>query len=538
MPSPSLVAALHRSPGFAAVQRLALVAALAAGGSPAQLELLTLRGAAGSNARFGSSIAGLPVVGSRAAVDLLVGAPYDLAAIGPAGAATAYPSVGGPATWSLLGGEPGAQMGNRVAVVGDVDGDGISDALVCAHGEYGTGAVVLLSGRTGRPILRLADVFTSSAWRGTGLLVAAAGDVDRDGVADFMTQDLHNGRYTLWVISGAQARVNASPPELGSFPDANYVAAAVLGDTDGDGYPDLAAATDAGIVVVLSGRTFTPLHVDVGSTVCAAGDVDGDGYGDLAIGRTGGAGSGEIEVLSGRTWSSLFRVIAPDGSPTFGASIAGGSDIDGDGTPDLLVGDPGAPTAPGQVWVLSGLGGAPVYRLAGERPGDRFGSALGFLGDLDFDGRSDFAIGAPGADGYVRIYAGAPRAAWADTGFLTAAGGSQHLRLTLGPGHAGAPFLVIGTLSGTNPGVNVAGLHLALNPDSYTQFTALGTLPPQIFSGFRGLLTAAGDAASTLTVSPSIANAARGITAHHVFVVLNAGSLQFASEPLSLQILP
>lgn len=535
MPAPSLVAVVKLSACRA--QRIALIAALAASGAPAQRELFTLRGAAGSGAQFGASIAALPVAGSDAAIDLLVGAPYDVAAIGPAGSVAAYPCAGGPAAWSRLGGEPGAQMGNLVAAAGDVDGDGIGDALVCAHGEYGTGAVALLSGRTGLPILQLADVWTGSAWRGTGLLVAAAGDVDRDGVPDFMTQDFHNGRSTLWVISGAQARANPSPLELGSFPDANYVAAAVLGDTDGDGYPELAAATDAGVVVVLSGRTFLPLHMDVGSTVCAIGDVDGDGYADLAIGRTG-AGPGEIEVLSGHTWSSLFRQVAANGSPTFGACIAGGGDIDGDGTPDLLVGDSGVTTAPGGVFALSGLGGAELYRLAGERAGDRFGSALAFLGDLEGDGRSAFAIGAPGIDGYVRTYAGAPRVAWADTGFLTAAGGSQHLRLTLGPSHAGAPYFVIGTLSGTDPGVNLAGLHVAVNPDFYTRFTAGGMLPAQVFTGFRGWLTADGAAESSLNLSPGVANAARGLTANHVFVVLNAGTLAFASEPLSLQILP
>jgi hypothetical protein len=98
-----------------------------------------------------------------------------------------------------------------------------------------------------------------------------------------------------------------------------------------------------------------------------------------------------------------------------GWTVAGTGDLDGDDVGDLLVGavprDPYAPR-PGYLRVISGRDGSLLYRLDGAEPGDRFGRGLAPTGDVDGDGRCDFAVAAPGdplaapESGSVTIFAG------------------------------------------------------------------------------------------------------------------------------------
>lgn len=99
----------------------------------------------------------------------------------------------------------------------------------------------------------------------------------------------------------------------------------------------------------------------------------------------------------------------------FGRALAGGVDVDGDGTPDFLIGAPqDHPTATGNGYarLVSGRTGAPLLHVTGDALGDAFGFAVAFLGDVNQDGTPDFAVGAPRADrngtdrGYVRVVSG------------------------------------------------------------------------------------------------------------------------------------
>lgn len=204
-----------------------------------------------------------------------------------------------------------------------------------------------------------------------GIAVAGAGDVDGDGAGDFLVgaPGLHVGgnreQGQVFVFSGADRSLlytldNPTPQAFGAF------GRAVAGarDVDGDGTPD----------------------VLVGAPHVRAGDVNGKAF-----------------VFSGADGSLIhtFDTPTPQREPTFfGWAVAGAGDVDGDGTPDLLVGaqgqDAGGNREQGQVFIFSGADGSLLQTLDTPRPQVNafFGWSVAGPGDVDGDGVPDILVGA------------------------------------------------------------------------------------------------------------------------------------------------
>jgi hypothetical protein len=161
----------------------------------------------------------------------------------------------------------------------------------------------------------------------------------------------------------------------------------------------------------------------------AVGDFDGDGFADLAVGGSVEAvgsdvDAGAVNVLYGAAGgvtgagSQLFTQDRPgvggsaETEDNFGQVLAAG-DFDGDRFADLTVGiwreNVGATANGGAAQVLygaaAGLTGSGSQFLTQDSPGvpgvvegdDEFGFAVG-AGDVDSDGFTDLAVGAPGED--------------------------------------------------------------------------------------------------------------------------------------------
>ncbi|MEM7585370.1 MAG: hypothetical protein AAF560_18415 [Acidobacteriota bacterium] len=306
----------------------------------------------------------------------------------------------------LSGDQTGDYFGWLVANVGDVDGDTVDDHLIPAIAFNGfAGRITLFSGADGTV---LNDV-VGSPGTAFGYGVAAAGDVDGDGVPDYIA-----GGGQVLVFSGADHRVIHDLSAIGGFIDSVDGA----GDLNGDGYGDLVlgeqaasvSAPQAGRAYAVSGADGSVLWTRdgtasgdlLGSAIGGVGDVDYDQVPDIVVGASGAGpfDGGEALVLSGRD-GAVIRTLRPfseESAMEFGSFFASGAgDVDGDGVGDIYVGDfnegLGDRAASGAVHVFSGRNGRLLHLLKGLEPGEGFGLGRG-IPDVNGDGCADLLIGA------------------------------------------------------------------------------------------------------------------------------------------------
>ena len=350
------------------------------------------------------------------------------------------------------------QFGKTLAIVGDTDGDGLSELFVGASGENGgAGALYLFSGSdlVGHIDTGNARSSWNSSWGGGALggyrAMAAPGDLDGDGLSELLVGAADadaNGQESGVVLLMYGGGVPGQDQDINTVVDwrllgdlnDNLGVRASAGDINGDGLPDLlvsaAGSSDfgrlAGVAAVFlnSGSRWSGTGYlsdgdrfiygddelqELGWTTRVVGDVNGDGYADWvttsiyeqdSIGVMGlffGARStGSTGTLSAQS-DALF--VGDDPGDRLGYDAVGDFDADGDGISELALGaylDDAAGVDAGALHVYSGraawagsLRGADAdWIIEGGAAGDRFGHVLGSPGDIDSDGTGDLLIGA------------------------------------------------------------------------------------------------------------------------------------------------
>ena len=118
------------------------------------------------------------------------------------------------------------------------------------------------------------------------------------------------------------------------------------------------------------------------------------------------------------------------------------------------------------------------------------------------------------------------------------AGGTQSFALDAGAGLAGEIYWIVGSVTGTSPGLTSGGVTLPLNFDVYTQFTL--ELANLWIANSLGLLDGAGAGSASLTLGAGFDPTLAGLQLHHAYAVIDLGPITplFASNAVPLLLVP
>ena len=381
-----------------------------------------------SNDQVGATVLFLGDLDGDGTADLGLGGASIDAAAGGLYVASGVPSGGVSlgTTAPLLSGASSATLGTTAAAVEDLGGDGYGDLLVGAPAD-GTGVAYLLSGPVTASALAsdVADArLTSDSASARVGLCASTVDVTGDGQDELAVCDAGDGvvYFEEGPLSGA-VTLGSGPLEISGL-QGNLLFAVDAGDVNGDSVDDLVIGdpdASGGSYLFLGPVTGALQASDADahwtghlpSAVVGLGDLDGDGLDEVGIGddlaNDCGSQCGAVYAVYGPATASGdlstlagLRVEGTTAGDRAGGALGAG-DIDGDGTPDLVVGASGYGTG-GGVWVFTApasgtrTGAAADGTISAAASADDFGAALD-VADLDGDGVDDVLIGAPRYNG-------------------------------------------------------------------------------------------------------------------------------------------
>ncbi len=369
------------------------------------------------------------------------------------------PHVGAGSLPSIYADTAASKLGHNVTVVQDFDGDGLDEALASSHEDEGSSWVFFgRSSWTDLPMTAADIDFHAPSGTDNGGEDVTSADFDGDGYGDLVISGCGYDDWTgrCWLFRGGLGTAGtvdmedaevilSGPDEVGRF--ANAVSQ--VGDTDGDGLPDLLlsaersdfSGTDAGAVFLYTELDTAAGHLGDdawtaewwGETagdklgthdmVAWAGDVDADGLSDFLFIASGfdtstDEDAGKVylvhgsEQLEGRIdpADADHSWVGDGGGDLDGANgegLAPAGDVDGDGLPDFLVGaddDDSAHDNAGRCYLYLGRSRSdwghelPLTTadrmFYGVRPDAHAGRALYGVGDMDDNGNDDFVVGA------------------------------------------------------------------------------------------------------------------------------------------------
>ncbi len=342
--------------------------------------------------------------------------------------------------------------------MGDVDGDGTNDLAFGGGFTYGStwyGRSYLFEGGSSITGSVSSSAYThqfygSDESGSDGSYMVGLADMNGDGLDDVAIGSLSDSRDRDYYcgsvavfnaddqLDDTSLAIDEGSDRVYGTDDNDYLGwSLVMGDITDDGYADVVAsapgydggASGGGAVFVIGGNLALSWDSEVDSAASLAiegntsslalgseplstpGDIDGSGTLDLGVASEA---SGDVWLFLDPGAGGTIDLSSADYNLSgtagdMGSLLLMNSDLDGDGSPEVLVGNDGDDTAgadAGAVHVFTWSSSWPSALTASNAIATFYGSAAGAaLGsggnggaDLDGDGRDDVALGEAGND--------------------------------------------------------------------------------------------------------------------------------------------
>lgn len=499
-----------------------------------------------SNSRFGKRLANAGDVDADGVDDIIVGASrLNQGGVINAGAAFIYSGATGLLIRKINDPNSGEILfGGTVNGAGDVNNDGFDDVVVGGDRTYANLAWVF-SGRDGSILY----VFSGLGIPGTffGNSSAGVGDVNADGFDDVGIYgdggvEVYSGAngQRLFRFSSVDSNGNGKSDLAGAYLES-------AGDWNQDGYDDIFNAGPRGITVWsgFDGTLILEIDPPVQDPLAFGGfsadlveDLNQDGFPDILWGAPMAPPFGEVYVLSGMTGEVLEVLrespVAGLGS-SFGWSVAGFTDVDGDRVQDLVIGSPFFVFDGPELHIYSGA----TFEKLAEYHDDllpELGYCVDGLDDLDGDGYGEFVVGAD-YEPEVRVFSFKPYLYAEGTEISAATGGSIRYRIDFPDSEATLPYAVLVSGTGTGPSI-INGLEVPLSHDAYLQRSLQGTAPFGLLGAY-GFLNPIGNGFARIIIGPGQAASVIGRTFYLAAVSYDSvATPRLASIAKKIKILP
>jgi hypothetical protein len=317
-------------------------------------------------------------------------------------------------------------IASNPAAAGDVNNDGYDDILlniVTSISSQDTAHVYVYFGAESietNPDLVISGTIDADSGENNFSNATGIGDVNNDGFADIMVSSYSGGMLYFGGIA-MDSEMDMLFNDFHGAGIGNGPSIGPAGDVNNDGYADILLTANVGI-----GKAFVcfgsadldsipdlvvPMWEEGGTagfSASVAGDLNNDGFDDILLGTSTSwpIETGQVKVFYGGTImdnTADVTITTPQAGSAFGYRLTGNGDFDGDGIPDILVGDPGILSTTdsydeaGSISIF--YGAETISSLAdavfsGVAASEGFGYSVAYAGDVNNDGYPEILVGA------------------------------------------------------------------------------------------------------------------------------------------------